>query len=80
MFLTHPDGSEVALCYSMNVHPGEGMDDVLDALREYVLPLRDRLGQAGIPTFEADVRYTYRYLIDRGLRFTNPSAKSLVRR
>jgi hypothetical protein len=31
----------------MNVHPGEGMDDVLDALRETVLPLRDRLGVTG---------------------------------
>jgi len=47
MFLEHPSGREIALCYSMNVHPGEGMDDVLDALREYVLPLRDRLGVTG---------------------------------
>ncbi|MHC4940575.1 MAG: metabolite traffic protein EboE [Planctomycetota bacterium] len=47
MFLKRPDGSETALCYSMNVHPGEGMDDVLDALREHVLPLRDRLGVTG---------------------------------
>ncbi len=31
----------------MNVHPGEGMHDVLTALREFVLPLRDRLGVTG---------------------------------
>jgi DNA polymerase-2 len=32
------------------------------------VPLRDRLHGAGIPTFEADVRFAIRYLIDRGLR------------
>jgi DNA polymerase-2 len=31
-------------------------------------PLRDRLEAAGIPCFEADVRFAYRYLIDRGIR------------
>jgi DNA polymerase-2 len=31
-------------------------------------PLRGRLGDAGIVTFEADVRFAYRYLIDRGIR------------
>jgi len=31
-------------------------------------PLRDRLVAAGIPCFEADVRFAYRYLIDRGIR------------
>jgi len=35
------------LCYSMNVHPGEGLDDVLRALEETVVPLRDRLGVEG---------------------------------
>src|SRR5262249_60067054 len=33
-----------------------------------VPPLRTRLGQQGVPTFEADVRFAIRYLIDRGLR------------
>ena len=47
MFLTGPDDRTVALCYSMNVHPGEGLDDVLDAIREYVVPLKDRLGVTG---------------------------------
>jgi DNA polymerase-2 len=31
-------------------------------------PLRDRLTRAGVSCFEADVRFAYRYLIDRGLR------------
>jgi hypothetical protein len=31
----------------MNVHPGEGLDDVLVALREFVVPLRGRLGRDG---------------------------------
>jgi DNA polymerase-2 len=31
-------------------------------------PLRDRLAKAGIPTYEADVRFAWRHLIDRGVR------------
>ncbi|MGH0033006.1 MAG: DNA polymerase II [Myxococcota bacterium] len=30
--------------------------------------LRDRLAEAGLPALEADIRFPYRYLIDRGLR------------
>jgi DNA polymerase II len=33
-----------------------------------VPPLRDRVAGAGRPTFEADVRFPYRYLIDAGVR------------
>ncbi len=33
-----------------------------------VPPLRARLAEAGIAAFEADVRFAYRYLIDRGIR------------
>ena len=33
-----------------------------------VPPLRDRLGTAGIVTYEADVRFAMRYLIERGIR------------
>jgi len=33
-----------------------------------VPPLRTRLAAAGIACFEADVRFAYRYLIDRGIR------------
>ena len=31
-------------------------------------PLRERLHRAGLPTYEADVRFAYRPLIDRGIR------------
>lgn len=31
-------------------------------------PLRDRIHRAGFPTYEADVRFAMRYLIDRGIR------------
>src|SRR6185436_15674849 len=31
-------------------------------------PLRDRMISAGITTYEADVRFAMRYLIDRGIR------------
>jgi DNA polymerase-2 len=33
-----------------------------------VPPVRERLSAAGIPTFEADVRFAIRYLVDRGVR------------
>jgi DNA polymerase-2 len=33
-----------------------------------VPPLRRRLEEAGVPCFEADVRFAYRYMIDRGIR------------
>lgn len=33
-----------------------------------VPPLRERLQKAGVEALEADVRFAYRYLIDRGLR------------
>ena len=32
--------------------------------------VRTRLHRAGIPTYEADVRFAYRYLIDRGIKST----------
>ena len=47
MFLDGPDGRKIALCYSMNVHPGEGLDDVLAALERFVVPLRERLRVEG---------------------------------
>ncbi len=47
MWLVGPGGRRVALCYSMNVHPGEGLDDVLVALRETVVPLKARLACPG---------------------------------
>ncbi len=33
-----------------------------------VPPLRQRLSRAGVPCFEADLRFAYRFLIDRNLR------------
>jgi hypothetical protein len=47
MFLKGPEDRRVALCYSMNVHPGEGLDDVLAALEDTVAPLKQRLGVVG---------------------------------
>jgi len=47
MFLEDPEGRRVALCYSMNVHPGEGLTDVLAALEGTVAPLKSRLGVEG---------------------------------
>ncbi len=42
-------------------------------------PVRDRLHRRGVPTFEADVRFAMRYLIDRGIRgslsIRGPSAR-----
>ncbi|MGQ0614896.1 MAG: metabolite traffic protein EboE [Planctomycetaceae bacterium] len=47
MWLVGADQSRVALCYSMNVHPGEGLDDLLAALRATVVPLKARLASPG---------------------------------
>ena len=47
MWLVGPEERRVSLCYSMNVHPGEGLDDVLDALGGTVVPLKERLGVQG---------------------------------
>ncbi|MHC4548984.1 MAG: metabolite traffic protein EboE [Planctomycetota bacterium] len=66
MFLKGPDGQRVALCYSMNVHPGEGLDEVLGALRGTVGPLKERLGVRG----EFAV----------GLRLAGPAAREIETR
>jgi hypothetical protein len=47
VFLDGPDGRRVSLPYSMNVHPGEGLDDVLAALEGTVAPLKAQLGVTG---------------------------------
>ncbi len=57
---------EVSLCYSMNVHPGEGLDDVLRDLSETVVPLKRRLGVEG------------RFAV--GLRLANRAAEEAVAR
>jgi len=47
MFVRTPNGNRFALCYSMNVHPGEGLLDVIGAIEEHVVPLKERLGVEG---------------------------------
>ncbi len=47
---------------------GDAVARVETVLPGDVPPLRQRLAAAGITCFEADLRFAYRYLIDRGLR------------
>ncbi|HZF31159.1 MAG TPA: DNA polymerase II [Gammaproteobacteria bacterium] len=47
---------------------GASVDRVETAAPPDVPPLRDRLHKAGIDTFEADVRFASRYLIERGIK------------
>jgi DNA polymerase-2 len=47
---------------------GEPVARVETTVPADVPPLRQRLAGAGIVCFEADLRFAYRYLIDRGLR------------
>jgi DNA polymerase-2 len=47
---------------------GEPVVRVAVVLPGDVPPLRERLESRGVETFEADVRFAYRFLLDRGLR------------
>ena len=47
---------------------GESVARVTLPLPGAVPPVRDQLRARGVATFEADVRFAYRYLIDRGIR------------
>jgi DNA polymerase-2 len=47
---------------------GEPVVRVEVALPRDVPPLRARLADAGVECYEADLRFAYRYLIDRGIR------------
>lgn len=47
---------------------GEPVARVIVGVPSDAPPLRDRLQQHGVQTFEADVRFAVRYLIDRGIR------------
>ena len=47
---------------------GESVARVELGIPQDAPPLRERLHRAGIDTFEADVRFAVRYLIDRGIR------------
>jgi DNA polymerase-2 len=75
-FVRSADGEHVA-----SIAPGAHIEDaglrtfdgepvlrVTLALPGDVPPLRARLEDAGVACFEADVRFAYRYLIDRGIR------------
>lgn len=48
--------------------PGEKVARVEVAVPQETPPLRDRLAAHGLPTFEADVRFAMRFLIDRGIK------------
>lgn len=47
---------------------GEPVVRVFVRLPDDMPPLRSRLERSGIPCFEADIRFAYRYLIDHGIR------------
>jgi DNA polymerase-2 len=47
---------------------GDPLAAVLVQRPQDTVPLRDRLVAGGVQCFEADVRFAYRYLIDRGIR------------
>src|SRR5690606_2174548 len=47
---------------------GEPVSRIEVATPSDVPPIRDRIQGAGIETFEADVRFAIRYLIDRGIK------------
>lgn len=47
---------------------GDAVSRIETATPTDVPPLRDRLQAAGIETFEADVRFAMRYLIERGIK------------
>ena len=47
---------------------GEQISRITLPLPSAVRPLRDRMGELGIPTYEADILFPYRYLMDHVLR------------
>src|SRR5204862_5180889 len=53
---------------SLRTFAGEPVVRVEMTLPGDVPPVRKRLGDAGVECLEADVRFAYRYLIDRGIR------------
>jgi DNA polymerase-2 len=75
-FVRAPDGIRVAsLAPEARVVPvelatfaGEPLSRVEVGLPGDVPPLRARLAGVGVECFEADLRFAYRYLIDRGIR------------
>jgi DNA polymerase-2 len=59
--------AEISPC-DLRDFSGSPLVRVVAAVPAAVPPLRDRVASAGRPTFEADVRFPYRYLIDAGVR------------
>ena len=53
---------------ALRTFAGEPVARVEVGVPQDVPPLRGRLADALVPCFEADVRFAYRYLIDRGIR------------
>ena len=47
---------------------GESVSRVTVGLPGEIRPLRDRLMRLGVPSYEADLRFPYRYLMDHALR------------
>ncbi len=60
-------GARVTSC-ALRTFGGEPVARVEVALPQDVPPLRARLAEGGVAAYEADLRFAYRYLIDRDLR------------
>jgi DNA polymerase-2 len=59
--------AEISAC-ELRDFSGSPLARVVAPVPAAVPPLRDRIARAGRPTFEADIRFPYRYLIDAGVR------------
>lgn len=62
------EGSHRTEPVPLRAFDGEPVARVEVKLPEEVARLRDALGEHGVECLEADVRFAYRYLIDRGIR------------
>jgi len=63
-----PAGAATVTDTDLRAFDGTRVARVRVTLPGDVPPLRQRLGRAGVPCFEADLRFAYRFLIDRNLR------------
>jgi DNA polymerase II len=74
-------GGEVRVAPSgRTTFAGDAVARVEARLPSDVPPLRGRLGEGGVECFEADLRFAYRYLIDRGIRGAFAVSGPFVRR
>ena len=74
-FFIRADGADIARTLGVQVQPselrslqGDPVASITVGVPGDVPPLRRKLEERGVVCFEADVRFAYRYLIDRGLR------------